>query len=73
MAEITLGSLFILFLPFLVSLFGQGGMAKMLTLLTSILGLLLSVREYGAVIPWITGMIIALASVWERIRQRRMV
>ena len=73
MADITLGSLFILFLPALVSLFGQGGMAKMLTLLTSILGMLLSVREYGAVIPWITGMTIALVSVWERIRQRRMV
>jgi hypothetical protein len=71
MADID--TLFILFLPFLVSLFGQGGMAKMLTLLTSVLALLLSVKEYGAVLPWITGMIIALASVWERIRQRRMV
>ena len=73
MADVTLGTLFIMFLPFLLSLAGQGGMAKMLTLVTSILGLLLSVREYGAVLPWITGMIIALASVWERVRQRRMV
>ena len=47
-------------------------MAKMLTLITSILALLLSVKEYGAVLPWITGMAIALVSVWERIRQRRM-
>jgi len=68
-----MATLLILFLPFLVSLFGQGGMAKMLTLLTSVLALLLSVREYGAVLPSVAGMIIALASVWERIRQRRMV
>ena len=47
-------------------------MAKMLTLVTSILALLLSVKEYGAVLPWIAGMAIALISVWERIRQRRM-
>ncbi|MBR1148014.1 hypothetical protein [Bradyrhizobium sp. AUGA SZCCT0431] len=72
MADVTLGTLFILFLPFLLSLFGQGGMAKMLTLVTSILALLLSVKEYGAVLPWITGMAIALISVWERIRRRRM-
>jgi hypothetical protein len=72
MADVSLSTLFILLLPFLVSLAGQGGMAKMLTLVTSILALLLSVKEYGAVLPWITGMIIALASVRERIRQRRM-
>ena len=72
MADVSLSTLFILLLPFLVSLAGQGGMAKMLTLVTSILALLLSVKEYGAVLPWITGMIIALASVWERIRQHRM-
>jgi hypothetical protein len=73
MADVTPAAFFITFLPFLLSLAGQGGMAKMLTLVTSILGLLLSVREYGAVLPWITGMIIASASVWERVRQRRMV
>ena len=72
MADVSLTTLFIIFLPFLMSLAGQGGMAKMLTLITSILGLLLSVKEYGAVLPWVTGMAIALASVWERIRQRRM-
>lgn len=73
MADVTLAALFILFLPFLLALAGQGGMAKLFTLVTSILGLLLSVREYGAVLRWITGMIVALASVWERIRQHRMV
>ena len=73
MADVSLSTLFILLLPFLVSLAGQGGMAKMLTpLVASILALLLSVKEYGAVLPWITGMAIAIASVWERIRQRRM-
>ncbi|MGE9007146.1 hypothetical protein ACO2JO_01085 [Leptospira interrogans] len=43
-------------------------MAKMLTLVTSILARLLSV---SAVLPWIAGMAIALISVWDRIRQRR--
>jgi hypothetical protein len=45
MADVSLATLFILLLPFLVSLAGQGG---------------------------ITGMIIALASVRARIRQRRL-
>ena len=65
-------TLLILFLPFLLSLAGQGGMAKMLCLVLSVLALLLSVREYAAVLPWIIGMIIAGVSVWERIRRRRM-
>ena len=68
----TAVELLILFLPFLLSLFGHGGMAKMLCLLTSVLGFLLSVREYGAVLPWVLGMIVAVISVSEKIRQRRM-
>ena len=72
MADVSLATFFIVFLPFLIALAGRGGMAKMLTLITSVLGLLLSVREYGAVLPWIAGMAIALISVRERIRQRRM-
>jgi hypothetical protein len=72
MSAVTIGTLLIIFLPFLLSLFGQSSMAKMLCLLSSLLGLLLSVREYGAVMPWVLGMVIAVASVWERIRQRRM-
>ena len=72
MADVSFATLFIMFLPFLGSLCGQGGMAKMLTLITSILALLLSVQEYGAVLPWVLGMIIASVSVWERIQQRRM-
>jgi len=72
MADVTLTTLFILSLPFLLSLAGQGGMAKMITLITSILALLLSVQEYGAVLPWVIGVIIASVSVWERIQQRRM-
>lgn len=70
MADVS--TLLVLFLPFLLSLVGQGGMAKLLSLITSILALLLSVRPYGAVLPWITGLAIAVMSVWERIRQRRM-
>jgi hypothetical protein len=67
------GTLLVLFLPFLLSLAGQSAMAKMLCLMTSILALLLSVREYGAVLPWVLGMLVAGVSVWERIRQRGMV
>ena len=72
MSAVTIGTLLIIFLPFLLSLAGQGGMPKLLTLYTSILSLLLRVDVYGAELPWIIGMIIASVSVWERIRQRRM-
>jgi hypothetical protein len=65
--------LFILFLPFLLSLFGRSGMAQMLCLLSGVLGLLLSVREYGSVLRWVLGMLIAGTSVWETIRRRRLV
>jgi hypothetical protein len=68
----TAGSLLILLLPFMLSLAGQSGMAKMLCLVTSVLALLLSVKDYAAVLPWTIGMIIALVAVWERIRRRGM-
>ena len=73
MTAATAGTLVVLFLPFLLSLAGQSGMAKMLCLMTSVLALLVSVREYAAVLPWVLGMLIAGVSVWERIRQRRAV
>jgi hypothetical protein len=72
MTAATTATLLVLFLAFLLSLAGQSGMAKMLCRATSILALLLSVQEYAAVTPWVIGMIIAVVSVWERIRQRRM-
>jgi hypothetical protein len=72
MSAVTIGTSLIIFSPFLLSLFGQSAQARMLCLISSILGLLLSVEEYGAVMPWALGMIVAAASVWERIRQRRM-
>ena len=70
MSTVTIGTLLIIFLPFLVSLFGRSAQAKVLCLISSILGLLLSVSEYGVVMPFVLGMIIALVSVWERIRHR---
>jgi hypothetical protein len=51
----TAVALLVLFLPFLLSLFGQGAVAKMLCLVTSILAVLLSVEPYGAVLPWVVG------------------
>ena len=43
-------------------------MPKMLCLVSSLLALLLSVKPYGAVIPWLMGMIIAVVAVFERWR-----
>jgi hypothetical protein len=45
-------------------------MAKMLCLVASLLALLLSVKPYGAVMPWLIGMIIAAIAVLERLRRR---
>lgn len=73
MPAITIGTSLIIFLPLLVSLFGQSGQAKLICLVSGILGLLLSVEEYGAVLPWVLGMVVAAVSVWERIRLRLMV
>ena len=73
MPDVSIATLVILFLPFLVSLAGQGTQVKMITFITSSLALLLSVEEYGAVLPWVIGMIIALVALWERIREHRMV
>jgi len=44
-----------------------------LCLVASLLALLLSVKPYGAVIPWVIGMIIAAVAVFERFRRRRAV
>ena len=67
----TAVELLIFAVPFLLSLFGQGSMAKMLCLVASLLAMLLSVQPYAAVVPWFVGTLIAAMSVWERIRQRR--
>ena len=63
----------LLLLPFLVSLAGQASIPKLLCLVASLLALLLSVDEYAAVLPWIAGMAIAVISVRETIRGRRVV
>jgi hypothetical protein len=64
----TAGYLLIVFLPFLLSLAGKAPMPKMLCFVSSLLALLLSVEPYGAVMPWATGMIIAVVSILERFR-----
>ena len=73
MTALTAGTLLVLFLPFLLALAGQAGTPKVLCFLTSLLAMLLSVREFGAVLPWCIGMAIAVISVRERFRQRRSV
>jgi hypothetical protein len=45
----------------------------MLCLVTSLLALLLSVKPYGAVTPWLIGMIIAAVAVFERFRRCRLI
>ena len=57
-----------MFVLFLLSLAGQGAMAKMLCLVASILALPLSAEEYWAVLPWGTGTLMAPVSVWNGIR-----
>jgi hypothetical protein len=71
MTAMTAGTLLVLFLPFLLSLAGQAGTPKVLCFVTSLLATLLSVREFGAVLPWCLGMAIAVISVREKFRQRR--
>ena len=73
MTAAAAGMLLIMFLPFLVSLAGQPGTPKMLCLVTSLLALLLSLEPYGAVMPWLIGMIIAVMAVRERLRRCRAV
>jgi hypothetical protein len=63
----------VLLLPFLLSLAGRATMPRMLCLVTSLLALLLSVKRYGAVVPWLVGMIIAAVAVYERFRRFRAV
>ena len=67
------GLLLVLLLPFLVSLAGQASIPKLLCLVASLLALLLSVEKYAAVLPWIAGMAVAVISVRETIRGRRIV
>ena len=66
-------TLLVLLLPFLLSLAGRATMPRMLCLVTSLLALLLSVKPYGAVAPWLVGMIIATVAVYERFRRCRAV
>jgi hypothetical protein len=70
MTALTAATLVLLFLPFLLSLAGQAGMPKLLCLELSLLALLLSVNPSSAVMPWATGLAIAVISVRERFRQR---
>jgi hypothetical protein len=64
----TAGWLLLLFLPFLVSLFGKALMPRMLCFVCSVMAMLLGVSPYEAMLPWTLGMAIAVISVRERIR-----
>ena len=64
----TSASLFLIFLPFLLALAGKAPMPKMLCLVASLLALLVSVEPGRAIFPWGVGMVLALASLWERFR-----
>jgi hypothetical protein len=70
MTTLSAGTLLLLLLPFLLSLAGQAGTPKLLCFVTSLLATLLSVRQFGAVLPWCLGMAIAGISVREKFRQR---
>ena len=64
----TAGLVLLLFLPFLLSLFGKAQMPRVLCFVASGLAALLSVQPWSAVLPWALGMAIAVISVRERIR-----
>jgi hypothetical protein len=74
LTAIAAATLLLSFLPFLLSLAGQGSKegfkATTLCLITSTFTLLLSHEPDRAGIAWIAGMALALVSIWERIRQR---
>ena len=71
MTAVTAGTLLILFLPFLLSLAGKAGTPMVLCLATSVFALLLSVEPFGAGLPWIVGMVVAIVSIRERIYERQ--
>jgi hypothetical protein len=64
----TAVSLLILFIPFLLSLASKAPVAKQLCFVASLIAMLLSLEPYGAVVPWLLGMIIAVVALLERYR-----
>ncbi len=64
----TAGWLLLLFLPFLVSLFGKAQMPRLLCFVCSVMAMLFGAIPYQAVLPWTFGIAIAAISVRERIR-----
>ena len=56
-------------LPMLLSLGVRGGTPKVLGFVTSGFAILLSVKPYGAVMPWAIGMTIASVGLFERFRR----
>lgn len=70
MSTMTAGLTLLLFLPFLLSLFGRAAMPKLLCLVASLIAALLALEFYFAIVPWIVGMAIALISLYVGCRQR---
>jgi len=64
----TASFLLLLFLPFLLSLAGKAPTVKVLCFMSGLLALLGSAEPYGAVMPWLFGMIFAVVAVFERLR-----
>ena len=63
MSTVTAGFILLLFLPFLLSLFGRTAMPKMLCLVASLIAALLAAKFYVAAVPWLAGMVVAGISV----------
>jgi hypothetical protein len=70
MSTMTAGLTLLLFLPFLLSLFGRAAMPKLLCLVASLIAALLSLKFYIAIVPWIAGMVVAVISLRAACRQR---
>jgi hypothetical protein len=70
MSTMTAGLTLLLFLPFLLSLFGRAAMPKLLCLVACLIAALLALKFYFAIVPWFAGMAIAMVSVRAACRQR---
>lgn len=64
----TTGWLLLLCLPFLVSLIGKAQIPRLLCFVCSVMAILFGAVPYEAMLPWTSGMAIAVISVRERIR-----
>jgi len=60
----------LLCLPLLLSIGARGLLPKALCFVTCAMAILLSIKPHEALLPWATGMAIAIVALYERFRRR---